>query len=233
MKIAAQCFFILIIFYSCSDKKNKKDEYFFSAISENVSADKTITLAPDEYVKWIENNDNGIKVAKKIGDFTYAALFKPYEYVALTELKKDSINKKNVQQKINECDGLQYFTFRISAENQKEELLKVNLNSEQDYYSRIEYFSFKMQNDLKLIDGKDTLDCALFHFERVFGLAPYATFVLGFPLTREEMKITESGKKNSYKNKTLLFEDRTFGAGNIYMTIKQENLNRIPELIIN
>ncbi len=187
-------------------------------------------LTPEAYVSWIESDANGLKVRKKIGDFTFAIFYKPLAYLALSELNKDSTTETNLQKKIKEYEGLQYFSFRISAEKQQKELLKVNLKSDEEYYSRIEYLSFTMQNDLKLIEGKDTLNCVLYHFERVYGLAPFATFVLGFPLTEREEK---SPSNKFFTDKTFLYEDNVFGSGNIYMNIKKESLNRIPELIIN
>lgn len=215
------------IFSSCSEKDSVKYANLF--LSKDEGTRSSLKLDAKEYMQWMEDLNNGIKVEKKIGDFTYTAMYKPYEYLALLGLKKDSIKKKELVQKISEYSDFQYFTFRISAENQEEELLKVGLKSKEDYYTRIEYFSFKMQNDLKLIDGKDTLNCALFHFERIYGLAPYATFIIGFPLSKEENE--KKTGKYIFKNKTILFVDNVFGSGNVYMTIKEENLNRIPELI--
>ena len=224
-----QCVFIITVLPSCSNKDKEKNGDIIVQ-TRAISTEAPSKLGATEYMNWIENVDNGIKVEKKMGEFTFTAMYKPLEYLALIELKKDNISKKELEKYNAEYSDLQYFTFRISAENQKEELLKVGLKSENDYYSRIEYFSFKMQNDLKLIDGKDTLDCALFHFERVYGLAPYATFVIGFPLTKEEGTNT-STKKNVFKNKTILYDEKVFQLGKIYMTIKEDNLNRIPELI--
>lgn len=224
-------FFIMSIMCACKDTNEKKQGASLEKSDVSVlSSAESVT--PMGYMSWMENAGNGIHVQKKIGDYTFMAFYKPLEYVALLDLKKDSITEKKMKEKINEYKGLQYFTFRITSDNQQKELLKTNLNSEEDYYARIEYFSFKLQNDLKLIDGKDTLDCSLFHFERVYGLVSYATFVIGFPLTKKEEKDLATTDKIVNGNKTLFYEDRIFGAGNIYMTIKEENLNRIPALTI-
>ena len=134
------------------------------------------------------------------------------------DIKKDTIKTVELKNKIEEYKGLQYFTFRISTES-RTELLKKNLTETNDYYGRIQYFSFDMQKDLKLIDGKDTLDCVLFHFERVYGIAPYATFVLGFPNSKQ------------INDKTLFYDEKVFGAGRIYLTIRSKNIKRLPEVI--
>jgi len=231
-------FFCAIVFSSCSDTVEKNETSFLQKIQNSIfgSAVKTKKkekLNVKEYVTRVEDAENGIKANKTIGNFTYSVLYKPYEYLALLELKKDSLTQQKIKEKTKEYDGYQYFTFRITSEKQTDELLKVNLKSENEYYARLEYFSFNMQNDIKLIEGTDTLNCVLFHFERIYGLAPYATFILGFPLTETEGRIQDEKKEMIYTDKTILYTDKVFGGGNVYITIKAENLNSVPELVIN
>lgn len=209
---------------SCSEKNAQtSDQQSASMMDSFVKSDKSLSL--DEYMRWVEDKENGLKVEKKIGEMTYMAQYKPYDYLSVLELKNETIDDKRLKEKIKNYEGMQYFTFRITAEDQQQELLRKNIASDQEYYSRIEYFSFNMQKDFKLIDGKDTLDCELYHYERVYGLAPYATFVLGFPLTKDEEK-----NNRSHRDKTIGYTDHVFGSGNIYMTIKGEDLSRVPEL---
>ena len=227
---------IAISFFSCTEKKdanNSGEKGVFTSMVNRLNKNQKEKLKAEDYMKWLESDDNGIKINKKIGELTFTSLYKPYEYLSLKELKSTKIDKKALEEKIQEYSGMQYFTFRISAEGQSQELLKLNVSTENEYASRIEYFSFNMQKDLKLIDGTDTLDCSLFHFERVYGLAPYATFVLGFPLTKEEQHTDLLNKETAYKDKTLFYADQVFGSGSVYMTTKAESLNSLPELITN
>lgn len=221
------CFAYSFFGMSCSDvgdKKNKEQKINGTDVGDDGAGGqgKEVPefLSPREYVSWIEDKNNGLKVEKKIGEFTYMFQYKPTDYVVAMDLKMDSISKAIFQKKGDEYSGLQYFNFRISTESGGE-LLKKNVADERDYYGRIQYFSFDMQNDLKLIDGKDTLKCLLFHFERVFGLAPYATFLLGFPVSQNR------------ENKTLFYDDKIFGLGRIYLTVQSKNINKLPSLIVN
>ena len=231
-------FFCATVFFSCSDTVEGNKTSFLQKMrndifGSSVKAKKKEKLNARDFVNWVEDAENGIKANKTIGNFTYSVLYKPYQYLALLELKKDSLTQQKIKEKTKEYDGYQYFTFRIVSEKKTDELLKVNLKSENEYYARLEYFSFNMQNDIKLIEGTDTLNCVLFHFERIYGLAPYATFVLGFPLTATEQKAQDKKRERMYIDKTILYNDKVFGAGNVYITIKAENLNSIPELVID
>lgn len=217
LKFLSVLLIVLFLNFACSDKSAdfKMAENSDNDVSEIKTPEK---LAPMEYAAWVEDKNNGLKVEKTIEEFTYTLQYKPTEYVALMELKKDSVRSLELNKKMEEYDGLQYYTFRISTDSRME-LLKKNLKEGNDYYGRIQYFSFDMQKDLKLIDGKDTLDCVLFHFERVYGLAPYATFVLGFPPTE------------GTNNKTLFYDEQIFGAGKIYLTVQSKNCKKLPSVI--
>lgn len=209
--------FVVLISCSSGEQVETNQASLFGHFSRKEDA-----LPVDEFMTWIENKDNGLKVEKNIGDLNFSALYKPYEYLAVMELKKGGLNKQVLKKKMQEYEGMYYFTFKITSMDQHQELLKKGIDTEQEYYSRLEYFSFGMQNDFKLIDGKDTLNCTLYHFERVYGLAPCATMVLGFtPAGKHPV-----GKLNN--NVTLGYEDKLFGAGNVYMTFKEEDLKRIP-----
>src|SRR5688500_11611539 len=102
-------------------------------------------LNPVNFSLWIENKEHGLHVEKKINDLVFSAFYKPYEYLAIQELQKETLNKNEVDAVIGNLNELQYFTFRIKAENQNTELLKVGINNKDEYYARIEYCSFRMQ----------------------------------------------------------------------------------------
>ncbi len=218
-KLSSLLFFagISIVYTSCTPSAAEEPGDKLSVFTPN-PVDVPAMLLPGDYVSWVEDTQNGLKVEKTIEDFTYTLQFKPLEYVALMELKNDSILANELKKTIDNYSDLQYYTFRISAPGEGE-FLKKKLGSTDEYYHRIQYYSFEMQNDLKLIDGKDTLDCALFHFERVYGLAPYATFVLGFP------------PSESMNNKTLFYDEKVFGTGKIYLTVQLKNYKKLPSVI--
>jgi hypothetical protein len=213
-----------ILLSGCNDVEN-------TAFSETGAVTTSSEeLPPVRYKKEVESLGNGLKTEKKIGDFTFSAQFLPYELVVCNELKKDALTKEEVAARIKEINQLQYFTFRIKAENSNIELLKTGINSGGEYNDRVEYCSFKMQKDFNLIDGGDTLDCVLFHYERIYGVAPYGTFSLGFPISKKEAAFRETHKEYNLSNKSIIYDDKVFGNGKIYLTIESKKLNRIPKL---
>jgi len=216
--------FVIIssLLYFCSCKQG--DQSMFNFSSGSASENSTLNnqkVNPTEYLQWSENPENGMIAEKTIDDLSFSAFYKTPEYLVLKEFGNGEITKPEFDKKIKDYEGMQYFSFKIQDIKDEKELLRKGLKSEQEYYSRIEYFSFKMQKDFKLIEGTDTLNCLLFHFERSYGLAPNAVFTMGF----------EPGK-NKTSTKSILYQDNVFNVGNIYLTIKDKDLVKLPNLSI-
>ena len=178
-------------------------------------------LKPEPYVDFITNPDNGLTVTKEIGNFLFSVIYKPLDFVAMINLEKDSVKYMNVNKERSEIAGMQYFTLKLEARDFNDELLKFNLNSDRQYEDRVNYFAFRMQQDIQLIEGKDTLNCELFHFERNYGAAPYASFILGFENT---------GDTNRIYDKTISLNEKVFGTGKVNITISKESIANIPQL---
>lgn len=216
----------IVFFYLAASGKNslnngiEKKSIFNSIKSAFSTNTETQSLNINEYISWCENPENGLINSKQIGNFNYSAFYKPLNYLALKEINyTEPFVKSKFESAFKEYGNMQYVSFRITDTKGNQELLKSSIRNESEYYARLEYLSFKMQQDFKLIDGKDTLPCTLYHFERVYGLAPYATFVLGFP---------ESKNKDS--DKQIVYEDNLFNSGIIYLTFNKDVLSNLPKL---
>jgi len=176
------------------------------------------SLSPADYVHWVENRDNGLIYSKKVGLFEYSILYKPVEYIAIKELGKEEINQKRIEGKLKELKDLQYFTLKIKAD-EGNDLLKAGITEEAEYYDRLNYISGFMADDIKLIEGKDTLVCRLYNMERNYGLAPYNNIVLAF-----------DAKENNNQDKQIEINDKGFGVGKMILRIKKEDIENIPQL---
>ena len=181
-------------------------------------------LEPIDYVHWVEDEENGLKVSKVIDDFKFTLQYKPLEYLVAKQEKTHELETKVLNTELKKVEGMQYYTFSIGSADGQSVLLKTGLDSEVEYYERINYFSFEMQRDLFLVQDNDTLPCKLFHFERTYNLMPMNNIVLGFELTEEE----QSG--NTYSNKTLIYNDRMLDMGTVRLTIKGENIGNLPKM---
>lgn len=169
--------------------------------------------SPIELVAYVNNTENGYLREKEIDNIRFSALYKPLDYIMACENLKDHPAALQVE-------DLQYIDFRIEVKDFNKEFLKYDLDSPKGYYERVDYCAFKMQNDLKLVDGKDTLPCVLFNFERAYDVVPFGHFQAAFPTENTGLLC----------NKTLIYYDRLFGKGLVKLTFKPNDLIKVPKL---
>lgn len=179
-------------------------------------------LNPTQYFEYINDPKNGLVNEKTFGSKTYRCEFKPTEFTLLNE-KSKSFNGESQNKKTEELysEANQFYTFFIRLSSTKSnDFLKDDLQNKDDYYSRLNYYNSEIQNDIILIQGKDTMPANYTYFERNFGVSNQSTLIVGF-------------LKKDLQNKAdlnLLIEERSFGLGLIAFNITNENISKIPKV---
>lgn len=176
-------------------------------------------LSPVDYKEWVENCDNGLNIQREIGDIKYELQYKPIPYIILLENQGKMPEVWRYSERVKELRGMEYYTLKISTKT-NEDILRFKSHNESEYYSRLEYYADAAQNDISLIRGNDTTECALYHFERNYGLSPWSTIVLGFE-TKEE----KTGER------TIFFHNQVQGTGTVKFALSQEDISELPALM--
>lgn len=178
-------------------------------------------LNAEDYVKYVESDNNALMNTKEIDDLSFKLQYCPTEYLLLMEYKTDNISNALVENRKKENDSLLYFKLRISAKGTND-VMNHNVGSTEDYYSRIQYLSYGLEENIALLNGNDTIFPALFHFERTYGIAPFADFIMAF-----HTKIKESDDFQ------VLIDDKAFDSGILKFTYNNKDIQNIPKLKTN
>jgi hypothetical protein len=202
----------------------QKEEGILGTIMNTISSNSMEVL---DYVKWIEDPENGLVKTKKLEKYRYSLLYKPNDYMIAKDLAALKIAQAEYDSLQEVYKGFEYYTFSIEDTSFHDELLKSGLTSRGQYDKRLMYYSFEMQKDIQLISGTDTIPCSLLHYERTFNVSPKANFLIGFPVTTKQKK---SGKQVS---KTFVYEDRVFKTGIVKLRIEDEAIKEIPAIKIS
>ncbi|PCI97037.1 MAG: hypothetical protein COB15_08720 [Flavobacteriales bacterium] len=190
------------------------------------------SLNKEDYVHYVTNEDNGLLNTKEINDIEFHLQYEPINYKVLKKVKNRLITPKQYREDVERFKGGQYFIFKIALKDKQGDLLKYEAKNQEEYADRVQYFSSRMQNDFYLLDGKDSLKCNLFHFERTYGVSPFSTFVLGFDSNNELKEVGNTVKEIVKDDKVLVYDDKAFGVGPIKYKIRAKDINNIPELTI-
>jgi len=204
---------------SCGEQSQLSDGFGNTEKSSDVAP----ALTPDQYVKWVKNDAKLLLKKTQLGAFSYSVIYKPVDLIIYNENGNEVPNLKIYNSKKSELQGMEYFDLHIESRESNGELLKINCPDSKNYDERVQYCSFGMQQDIKAIVGKDTVDCALYHFERMFDTAPRATFLLGFP---------SGAFKNKFDDITILYHDHLFNNGIVKFRFSKQELAGIPQLKI-
>lgn len=182
------------------------------------------TLLPGEYKKWIENPAHGLNLKQDFSNVSFHLLYKPVEYIINNNYKKE-VDEKTLDKEKQELEGSHYFTLRIKNKETNKDVLLNGIESEQDYFSRLDYYSFEAQMDIALIQNNDTMNCTMMHMVKTDGLAPYIDLLVGFDY-KEVAKPLEGDLK-------FVMYDRIFGNGKVEFIIERKNILKAPLLTSN
>lgn len=200
------------VYLSSCSKTGSKGSFF----GQNESFEKIsiTTVGAENYRNYVEDIDNGLVVSKNVDDVMLEAFYMPISYLALREAETIDTNSEQYRTAYSELNssGLQYVMVNIVVSSEVDPL-KYKIKNLSEIEERIKYYSFDVDDDIKLKDGEVELPCVLHHYERGFGITNKITLNLAFPKTGNE------------NDKVLIFNDKIFNKGKLKIKFKKEDLN--------
>lgn len=175
----------------------------------------------EQVQQWISDKENGLVKEVENEYFRIEVSYKPQSYLVALENETRSnkeIPEEEYKRQLEEKENLQYFTIKLISKSGKP-MLKTNLESEKEEDLRLHYYIGAFEQDIFLADGKDTLPCALYHFERAYGTLPFNNISVAF-----------ENKNQNKQDKTLLIADRALGFDVEQFTFNKEDIANVPVL---
>lgn len=193
-----KCFVLLLLMATVACHKSSKQQY-----------------GQEDYIAGLKSETANV-LTKTIGDVTYNLIYKPADYVMLMENK--NLNKELFDSIKGDYRKMEYYTLELVISNFNDEILKYKTGSPEEYNQKVDYYSFRFQQDVFEVIEKDTLRCMSYHFERNYGISPKIRFNLAFAASVSEA------------DRTVYINDRYLGTGPVKMTFSKKDLDNLPEL---
>lgn len=169
-------------------------------------------ISADEYVSYVRNPDNGLRISHSISGVNYTIQYKPLKYMEIVE---PSLGIKDTN------SSLLCFNLEIEIQNNKKtDILKYKIASQDDYLNRINYLSYGLSNELDLTVNGLKASCVLFSYIPSYGMSPKIECMLGFERPTQE----------KIQNLNLQFNDQMFDNGTINFSYDPNALNNLPEI---
>ncbi len=187
-------------------------------------AKSTGLVTPNEYVEYVENKENGMIKHKEVGRYEFDLQYCPINYMIVKDQKEGALSNRTLEDKKSKLEGLQYLKFSISLkENDASPIDVMAKKANYSYQELIDELAYEFKSNFQLVEGKDTLQASLFHFERNYRLSPYLNFTIAF----------KRSKANTITDKVFVFDGLLLGVGPIKMRISKEDLARLPSMKLN
>ncbi|HTA81718.1 MAG TPA: hypothetical protein VK783_02210 [Bacteroidia bacterium] len=200
--------------------------YIIFLFTANVLASCNHAVSPSEYVKYVEKAQNGLRINKQFKGVEYSLQYEPVAYCVMMEKRSFNIPHDEFKEEYNRFSGMEHYVLRI--DKSKMDSLVNKLGDTSTYKKGItEYFDFKIQKDIALIKGQDTIPCSICQFDGNTGISEYYTFSLGF--------FDKSGKevstnKSELEDRVIEFENKTLNTGKINLVVTGKDIKNIPVL---
>lgn len=178
------------------------------------------SLAPGEYVKYVENPENGLLVKGNANGIRYSLQYQPTEYLVMLQLKSFNIPPDQFNEQYSRFKGIEHYVLRI-YKHDMDSLVSKATDSAKVRKGMTEYLDFGIQKDFKMVVGNDTIPCGISECESSMGMLPYYSFVLGFPI------------KEKAGDREFLYGNKMIGTGDVKLLIKEKSIRGIPKLKMN
>jgi hypothetical protein len=179
-------------------------------------------LTPVDYVRYVNDEKNGLKKVSRIEGWEFCMLYHPADYTILKENSGQNKNY-NADKRKEDLQSTALFSISIKRTDNSISPVRYRVSSLEEYNSRLNYYINHAMKDIRLMYGNDTLTPSSYVFENNYNLGPMETMVVGFELP--------FGKPSPAKNMRLSFLDRVFKNGIINAEFSTDAINSIPSLI--
>lgn len=211
----AVCVAITWLMASCAGTEPRTMEPVTGSSSTAVALDQA------DYEEEVRN-EHFLVSRKQIADYEFSFKYLPVDF-RISQDYKGKLNARIRDSVYADYNDAQYITFSIRSLKGNGEFIKQITSGYDQYDELVKYFSYQLQHDMKLIEGKDTLDCMFAHFERAYDAVPYIHFMLAF----------DKGKSDAPQDRTLLYNDHVLETGPVKLTILKKDFEHIPKLKVD
>jgi len=172
----------------------------------------------EEYHTWAQKNRSLRVIHQASEDYLFELEYRPHSLLIAQELGDDAA-PTTIENKYDQVKDLQYFNLFVSP-IQAKGMSTVSSENKHDLSALGSYLSYGMQDDLILVEGRDSFECVLYHFESFADLNQKNNIVLAF----------ESNDVENKKEKTVILKHGYLNNQPLSFNFNKETLNQIPLL---
>jgi len=168
-------------------------------------------LTPTEYFEFVNDPSHGLIQKSNDSLYMYELQYMPVEELALINARGSNDIKAEYKKYLSESNNNITFKLKIFAGDKKTDPLEYKLQSKDEQFQRLSYFSSSISDDGIIITSNDTIPCKLSVLERTYKTSPYLIILFQF-----------DSKKSLSKNFNFVLNNKVSGMTNIFSYNKKD-----------
>lgn len=174
----------------------------------------------DELQKYIQDEDNGLKISKQVGDYKLDVTYRPTDLLVDQEVEGQTIDLKQLESIRHRYDTYHYFVLSLSRD--KKEALHNSGGGMDQYSELVQVLSFRMGDYVTMTTNtSDTIPLGDFILNRTYGLSTSTDLLLVFNREKSQDKDWIQVNLNEFG----------LGVGNQRFRFRREELDQVPRLV--
>lgn len=166
-----------------------KKIFFLKLLIINLLSSCDDAMSIKNYGNYLNDTKNGFCQEAIKGELKWRVTYQPLDYVIALQTRDIDVSKHR-----DKYVGMQYFIFEVLGNEATEggqlglkKIIEKRLG-ENEYTNSMDYYRFGMQTDMKLLIGKDTASCLMYHLEQTGYIANRLKILLGFDDAQKMVK---------------------------------------------
>lgn len=189
-------------------------------------------LEYEDYLKYINDQENGLMKEKEVSGLQYKVKYLPVDYLVYNDLNKieGKQNLKEEKKKLEKqyAHSLCFMMTMGPADDENFDLTYLGVKNYDEYAKQMEVLNFKMGTFLTLEMGGKLIKPELVQMENTYGLGKQRNFMILF-----SVKDNKKDKFMKDHDVRLIYSDELFGTGINNFSFQKEVIKNLPELIKN
>lgn len=183
----------------------------------------------EEYVAWLNDEDNGLVATKKSNGITIKVKYIPPDYLAYQELQGQSrVKKAKIDSLVESYNKSLTFLMTIGVDGKLKEgdVMFQDVRDYESYKERLYAMNFDVEHLTTLKLGNKTYRPVLSGLENVYGLTESRNITLVFVPEEQKEKVFYASESLQFS-----FDDEIFNTGINHFTFSREDLDNVPSFI--
>lgn len=179
-------------------------------------------LQPVQYIRYIEDKDNGFRKEKVIDHWVYKVQYKPARYIYLQENRSKDPGQAQMSERAKQLKDWLFFNIYVSNDSLRTASpIRLMSRDLDDYNLILDYYLNRNKENISLHIDSTVVYPTVYNYENNYNLSPEDVLVVGF-------RLNESLLSGHFDKMVLVYDDDFLKTGILRFVFSNSDLKKEP-----